>query len=287
MRLLPIFLSVAFAMTTPIHSAQNVVLTLGEVTPAVTGHKFTEGPVWLPEGALVFSDIPQNRLYRWAPGAETAEIFREPSGHANGNALDADGRLVSCEHDGRVSRTEADGTVKTVADKFEGKRFNSPNDLAIHSGGSIYFTDPPYGLKGRKSETGFNGVYRIATDGNVTLLAKDFDKPNGIAFSPDEKRLYIADTEGNHIRVFDVAADGSISHSRVFAEAAGPDGIKVDSQGNVYCGTRPGVRIYTPDGTDVELIDTPKSATNLNWGADEDMLYITTSDTVFSVSISR
>ena len=248
------------------------------------GFQFTEGPVWVPDGSLLFSDIPANIIYKWTPGGASAEVFRQPSGHANGLTLDAQGRLLACEHDRRVSRTEADGTVVALAERYEGVRLNSPNDIVVKSDGSIYFTDPPYGLPGHEadSELGYNGVFRLAPDGTLTLLDDSFERPNGLAFSPDERVLYVDDTQRQHIRAFDVQPDGTLANGRVFAElvkpgAGGrPDGMKVDVRGNVYCTGPGGVWVYTPAGEHLGVIETPEIPANLAWGDDDlKTLYIT------------
>jgi sugar lactone lactonase YvrE len=247
---------------------------------------FTEGPVWVLEGGyLLFSDIPANSIYRWSPPSTEAEVWRTPSGNSNGLTLDAEGRLVACEHGNRrVSRTEADGTVTTLVDRYEGKRLNSPNDVVVRSDGSIYFTDPPYGLPKQEEgrELPFNGVYRISPDGTLTLLDDTFVRPNGLAFSPDEGILYVDDTSEMHIRAFDVEPDGTLSNGRVFADLrkpglqGAPDGMKVDVQGNVYCTGPGGIWVHTPEGAHLGVIETPEVPANLAWG-DEDMkaLYVT------------
>lgn len=252
--------------------------------------KFTEGPAWSPAGFLVFSDIPANTLYRWLPGGEI-EIFRTPSGHANGNAFDRQGRLVSCEHDRRVSRLEKDGTSTCLADRFDGKRFNSPNDLAIKSDGAIYFTDPPYGLeKADVRDLDFCGVFRIAPDGTVTLLAKDFIKPNGLAFSPDEKLLYVDDTERREVRVFDVQPNGALANGRLFAgmkdpaNQDGPDGMRVDSTGNLWCTGAGGVWVFTPAGKLLGVLATPEEPANLAFGRNNrHTLFITARTGLYSI----
>jgi len=166
---------------------------------------------------LLFSDIPKARIHRWTR-ADGVSIFREPSGQSNGLTLDLQGRLLACEHGHRrLSRTEADGSVVALAERYDGRRLNSPNDVVVHSSGSIYFTDPPYGIQADQQEQPCNGVYRLALDGTLTRLADDFDRPNGLAFSPDEQTLYIDDTNRMHVRAFDVAADGSLTNGRVFA----------------------------------------------------------------------
>ncbi len=248
------------------------------------GFRFTEGPVWVPDGYLLLSDIPANTIYRWSPDGEQAEVFRQPSGHSNGLTLDREGHLVACEHDRRVSLTESDGTVVTLAERYQGKWLNSPNDIVVKSDGGVYFTDPPYGLPGQSDgkELDFQGVYRIEPDGTLVLLDASFERPNGLAFSPDERVLYIDDSYRGHIRAFDVEGDGRLANGRVFAElkrpgAAGvPDGMKVDIHGNVFCTGPGGVWVIAPSGEVLGTIEVPEVPANLAWG-DEDLktLYIT------------
>ncbi len=216
--------------------------------------QFLEGPVWVPaRNELIFSDIPASRIYRYVPATNSFSVFREPSGQANGNALDPQGRLVTCEHENRrTSRTEPDGTVVPLATHYEGKRLNSPNDIVCKSDGGVYFSDPPYGVKAELRELDFQGVFRVSPDGKtLTLLVRDFVKPNGLAFSPDEKILYIADTELGHIRAFDVNADGTIANSRVFCQVERPDGFRVDIQGNLYISAMKSVEIFDRTGQKV------------------------------------
>jgi len=248
------------------------------------GFQFTEGPVWVPDGYLLFSDIPANRIYKWVPGASQAEVWREPSGHSNGLTLDRRGRLVACEHDRRVSQTETDGTVTAIAERYQGRRLNSPNDIVVRSDGSIYFTDPPYGLPEQKEgkELDFNGVFRLAPDGTLTLLDDSFERPNGLAFSPDESVLYVDDSYGGHIRAFDVLDDGTLANGRVFADLRNPDaegvpdGMKVDIEGNVFSTGAGGIWVVAPSGEVLGLIEVPEVPANLAWGgSDLKMLYIT------------
>ena len=262
------------------------------------GFGFTEGPLWRGSH-LLFSDIPNSRIVRWEQKAEGPELttFRTPSGNANGHTLDRQGRLVSCEHSARrVSRTEADGSVVTLADAFEGKRLNSPNDVVVRNDGSLYFTDPPYGLPNltEGKELDFHGVYRLDFDGSGPhLLVDDFDRPNGLAFSLDESRLYVADTARHHIRAFDVAADGSISGGDVFAvlrgndgEIGGPDGMKVDVEGNVYCTARGGLWVVSGGGTVLGRIILPEQPANCGWGgSDWTTLYLTARTGVYRVEL--
>lgn len=256
------------------------------------GFEFTEGPVWHPNGLLLFSDVKANTIYQWQP-QQQVEIFRRPSGRANGNILDRQGRLVTAEHENRrVSRTEKNGNIVTLASHYQGKRLNSPNDLAVRSDGSIYFTDPPYGVDSEEEELGFYGVYRIAPDGRVTLLVADFTRPNGIVFSPDETKLYINDSQEGHVRVFNVEPDGTLDDGRVFAELAPPgkqgaaDGMEVDVEGNIYTTAPGGVWIFTPLGELVGKISVPEPATNLAWGDSErQTLYITANSSLYRIRL--
>ena len=251
--------------------------------------QFTEGPVWLAaKNELLFSDIPANRIIRLKAGK--FETFRDPSGNANGNTLDKQGRLITCEHGNRrVSRTETDGKVTPLANHYDGKRLNSPNDVVVKSDGAIYFTDPPFGVRRDERELDFQGVFRISPDGKtLTVLVKDFIKPNGLAFTPDEKLLYINDTERGHIRAFDVAAGGALANSRVFtANAPGADGMKVDTAGNVYCACKPGVMVFDPTGKHLGTFATPDQPTNLAFGdADWKTLYITARPSLYRIRLT-
>lgn len=246
------------------------------------GLQFTEGPVWRGDGTLLFSDIPASRIYR--VGADGAlDVHREPSRQSNGLTLDLDGALLSCEHEGRRVSRERDGALADVASHYDGKSLNSPNDIIVRSDGRIFFTDPPYGIREEQRELPFNGVFTVAPDGALTLLCDDFDRPNGLALSPDERTLYIADTNRLHVRAFDVAADGSLSSGRVFAEmreGGRPDGMKADRTGRVYvcAGT---VQVFAHDGRPLGVIDCPQSPANCAWGGDGSTLYITARTAVY------
>ena len=259
----------------------------GEPERIAADLQFTEGPVWHPDGYLLFSDIPADIIYKWTPDG-SLEKFRSPSGNSNGLTLDNQGRLVTCEHGNRrVSRTESDGTIVVVADKYQGKRLNSPNDVVVKSDGSIYFTDPPYGVQPEDRELDFQGVYRIAPDGDLTLLADDFEKPNGLAFSPDEKILYVDDTEHAHVRAFDVQPDGTLSNGRVFAELGEhrPDGMKVDVNGNVYV-TASFVWVFDSTGKHLGNITTPDAPANCAFGGpDNKDLFITARPSVYRIKL--
>ncbi|MEG4321965.1 MULTISPECIES: SMP-30/gluconolactonase/LRE family protein [unclassified Microcoleus] len=256
--------------------------------------QFIEGPIWHPDGFLLFSDIPANTIYKFASNRQV-EIFRRPSGKANGNTLDKENRLITAEHENRrVSRTEKDGKVIALVDRYEGKKLNSPNDLVVKSDGSIYFTDPPYGITKEQEELGFYGVYRLAPDGKLTLLVKDLVLPNGIAFSPGEQKLYVNNSEAGYIAVFDVKPDGTVTNQRLFAElkdasqSGVPDGLKVDLKGNVYSTGPGGVWIFSPSGKLLGKISVPETATNLAWGeSDRQTLYITGSKSLYRIRLKN
>jgi gluconolactonase len=265
------------------------------------GFDWSEGPVWVKDGGyLLFSDVPRNTVYRWKEG-EGVSPWMQPSGYtgvgrysgepgSNGLTLDSEGRLVLCEHgDRRVSRLEKGGGKRTLADNYQGKRFNSPNDAVFHSNGDLYFTDPPYGLPRQADdpsrELDFFGVYRLGRDGRVTLLTREMTRPNGIAFSPDEKTLYVAQSDPARAvwMAFPVRADGTLGRGRVFADSTAmvgqvpglPDGLKVDREGNLFATGPGGVHIYAPDGKRLGRIETGEATANCAWGDDGSTLYIT------------
>jgi len=267
------------------------------------GSMWAEGPVYFPAGDfLVWSDIPNSRMLRWAPGMGVG-TFRANSNFSNGNTRDREGRLVTCEHGlRRVTRTEHDGSITVLASAYQGKRLNSPNDTVVASDGSVWFTDPDYGIMsdyegGRAdSEIGRCNVYRVSPQGGeVGLVADDFVKPNGLAFSPDESRLYIADSaashiEGapHHIRVFDVAG-GKLSNGRVLVEINEgiPDGMRVDEYGNVWTSALDGVHCYTPEGNLLGKILIPEVVANLTFGGvHRNRLFITANTSLYSVYVA-
>ncbi|MCJ7501716.1 MAG: SMP-30/gluconolactonase/LRE family protein [Acidobacteriia bacterium] len=245
------------------------------------GFQFTEGPVWNPAGFLLFSDIPANQIVKFVPGAAPT-AFRTPSGNSNGLTYDRAGRLLACEHSNRrVTRQEADGSLTVLASSYDGKKLNSPNDIVVRSDGTIYFTDPPYGIREEQKELPFQGVYKISPEGKLTLLAQDFDRPNGIALSPDEKTLYVEDSARLHVRAFAVAPDGSISHGRILAELKSarqgvPDGMKVDRKRNLYVTGPGGVWVFDKRGKHLGTILMAELPANCGWGdADYRTLYLT------------
>ncbi len=255
--------------------------------------KFTEGPVWLARagGALVFSDIPANELKQWTTNGWLA-IFRQPSQNADGNTLDRAGRLVTCEHSGRrVSVQEKDGTVRTLVDRFAAKKFNSPNDVVVKSDGTVWFTDPPYGLpKDEAKEQAGNYVFRFdPKTETTTVVIKDCDMPNGLCFSPDEKKLYIADSgKPRHIRVFDVQKDGTLSGGAVFCQIdkGGPDGIRCDAAGRIFSSAGDGIHIFSPDGKLIGKILVPEGPANLCFGGTNGKtLFITARTSLYSIPL--
>ena len=271
-----------------------------------TGARWAEGPAWFAAGRyLVFSDIPNDRMMRFDETDGSVSVFRAPAFNSNGNSVDALGRLVSCEHRARrVTRTELDGSVTVLADRFQGRRFNSPNDVVVKSDGSVWFTDPDYGImsdyEGEKAEgeIGACNVYRIdPSSGAVDAVATDFVKPNGIAFSPDEKVLYVADTGGSHvqggprhIRRLEVRADGrSLGASRVFAECQAGlfDGFRADVEGRIWTSTGEGVHCYLPDGTLVGKILVPELVANVEFGGPRrNRLFICGTTSLYSVFLT-
>jgi gluconolactonase len=266
------------------------------------GLTFTEGPVWR-RGQLLFSDIPNKRIVRWRRLPEGPELTTFATGMSNGLTLDRQGRVLAAEHDGRrVTRVADDGARTVLAEQFQGKRLNSPNDIVVKSDGSVYFTDPPYAVQpatpGMVRPAGWwskpipgkeqpcHGVYRIAPDGALHLLVDDFALPNGLAFSPDESVLYIDDSAHKHIRAFEVRPDGTLSRSRILLDMASedpgvPDGLKVDVRGNVFCTGPGGVWVCRPDGTLLGRIVLPELPANLAWGEDGSVLFLTARTSVY------
>jgi gluconolactonase len=264
-----------------------------EIEQLATGFKFTEGPVWHGRGGFaLFSDMPGDVMRRWAPG-EGITVVRYPANKSNGNTFDPQGRLVTCEHAlQRVTRTEVDGRIVPIATHYDEKRLNGPNDIVTRADGSVYFSDPPYGLHPifgavRAKELDFHGVYRVTAPNELTLLVDDFAVPNGLCFSPDESKLYINDTERAHIRVFDVGGDGTITGGEVFGEVkgegeGGADGMKCDGAGRVYCTGSGGIWVFAPEGEPLGIIHIPERTANFCFGdADWSSLYITASTSLY------
>jgi gluconolactonase len=271
-----------------------------------TGARWAEGPAWFAAGRyLVFSDIPNNRMMRFDETDGSMSVFRHPSNYSNGNTTDAHGRLLSCEHGARrVTRTEFDGSITVIADRFDGKRFNSPNDLVVKSDGSIWFTDPTYGIiadyEGGLAEPELDrcNVYRVdGHTGTITIVADDFVKPNGLAFSPDERFLYIADTGASHraggpkhIRRLEVSGDGrTLGSSKVFADCTAGlfDGFRFDRDGRLWTSAGDGVHCYDPDGTLIGQIKIPEMVANVVFGGPlRNRLFICGTTSLYSVYLA-
>ncbi|KAA0695527.1 SMP-30/gluconolactonase/LRE family protein [Neorhizobium sp. P12A] len=271
-----------------------------------TGGRWTEGPVYVPSARhVIWSDIPNNRILRYDEVTGSAGVFESPCGHHNGHTIDAEGRIIACEHGNRrVSRLEHDGQWKTLADRFEGKRLNSPNDVVVKSDGSIWFSDPTYGIDSdyegfaASSEIGASNVYRLdPADGSLSIVATDLVKPNGLAFSPDESILYVSDTGATHVpghpaamRAYPVSGNGSsLGEGRNFAicDVGLFDGFRVDRYGNIFTSSGDSVRVYAPDGTLIGRILTPEGVSNVCFGGPRrNRLFITATTSLYAIYVS-
>ena len=253
------------------------------------GFQFTEGPVWHPDNYLLFSDIPADTIYRWT-STKGIEPYINPSRHSNGLTFDSQGRLIACEHGGRqVSRMTGDGVMHTVADRYQGKRLNSPNDVVIHSNGGIYFTDPAYGIEPMESELNFQGVFRINIDMSVELLLSDFKAPNGLAFSPDESTLYVDDSRRRQTWAYQLSPEGHLNNGCVFVDqdvedSGNPDGMKVDVEGNIYITGGGGLWVVDSDGHHMGTVRFSELPSNIAFG-DEDLcsIYVTARTSIYRI----
>lgn len=295
-------------MTHPVYQINdprfaNMIIPSAALEELYSGCRWAEGPVWFADhDLLLFSDIPNERLLRYVPG-QGVSVFRDPSNFANGNTRDREGRLITCEHGGRrVTRTEYDGSITVLADRYQGKRLNSPNDVVVKSDGSIWFTDPTYGIRsdyeGRKAEAeqASRNVFRLdPASGELTSVVDDFGQPNGLAFSPDETRLYVADSAVSHdpsaepiIRVFDVVEGKRLTNGRVFCrlDAGLPDGFRLDTEGNLWTSAGDGVHCFAPDGTLLGKILVPQTVANLTFGGPrKNRLFITATKSLYAVYV--
>lgn len=273
-----------------------------------TGCRFSEGPVWFGDGRyLLWSDIPSNRIMRWDEETDMTSVYRSPSRNANGNTRDRQGRLVTCEHEGRrVTRTEYDGSITVIADRFEGKRLNSPNDVVVKSDDSIWFTDPPFGLQGnyegvRAAVETPQAVYRVdAKSGELSVVANDVLGPNGLCFSPDESILYLVESRSvphRKILAYDVTPDGrGITNKRVFVDGGPggtPDGMRVDTDGNLWCGwgmgsaDLDGVLVFAPDATRIGRIELPERCANVCFGGRmRNRLFMASSQSIYALYVN-
>lgn len=250
----------------------------------LSGFQLAEGPLWLADSSLIFSDVPNDIIYQWKPGEDTASTYYSPSGESNGLTLDLAGNVLMAQHKKRrIARLNKDGSETEIISRYDGNKFNSPNDMAVKSNGSIYFTDPDYG--GNPLEFDYKGIFVMNTEGQIWLLDKTLNQPNGIAFSPDETKLYVTSFPAD-IWVWDVDSDTTITNKQFFIQMQGgyADGIKVDQNGLIYAATwnLGGIWIIDPDGSKIDLIPVPESVTNLNWGdPDGKTLYITGEHAVY------
>jgi gluconolactonase len=272
--------------------ALTTILETREAERLATGFVFTEGPLWHPDGFYYFVDIRASVLYRLTPG-RSPEVVRDKTGGGNGTTFDLLGRLVLCEGENRrVTRMAADGRIEVLMDRFEGKRLNRPNDVICASDGSIYFTDPGLRVPLAERELTYAGVYRIAPDGTQSLVA-DFEYPNGLAFSPDERLLYVANTRwAQYIHVLEIDAGGMMVRRRIFADMSSdetdgvPDGLKVDVEGRIYCTGPGGTWVFAPDGTRLGIIRTPEVPANLAFGGpDLKTLFLTARTSVYTLRV--
>lgn len=270
----------------------SALIESGEPQQLAGGFQFTEGPLWHPDGFFYFVDIRANRIYQLKPGAGPV-VYRENSGGGNGTTFDLAGNLIVCEGGNRrVTRTDRAGNVTVVADNFQGKRLNSPNDVICASNGSIYFTDPTFFVPMAERELPSAGVYRVAPDGSIALVA-ECETPNGLALSPDERTLYVDNTRHTpYILAFDLAADGTATRRRIFADmcsteqGGAPDGMKIDVEGNVYCTGAGGTWVFTPAGDLLGIIRLPEIPANLAFGGpDLRTLFFTARTSVYSIRV--
>ena len=286
-------------MTIEIHDDRftSIVDQTVSLNVVASNFDFIEGPIWNHiDNHLIFSDMPGNKMRKWT-SENGIEIFRDPSNMSNGNAYDNQGRLVTCEHaTSQVTRTEKDGTISILASKYDNKELNSPNDIIVSSNNTIYFTDPSFGRMEyygvpREPELDYRGVYRIDPDGTLTLLADDFDQPNGLCLSMDESKLFVNDTMRNHIRVFDITSNGSLINGNVWATLSGTedgvaDGMKIDNNQNLYSCGPGGIHVFNSDSTLLGIIKTPEHVANFIWGEkDLKTLFITASTSLYSIPV--
>jgi gluconolactonase len=291
LRIVPLvrFLGLVFFSAVAFVFAQPSLPRGGQLELVASGLLFTEGPVWKDSVGLFFSDINGNTIYRWSQQSGVVAVVK-PSGNANGLTFDHQGRLLVAQQGARrVIRIERDSLQTILAERYTGKRLNSPNDLVVKSDGSIWFTDPPYGISTPQEELGFYGIFRISPSGQLQLLDKSLLRPNGIAFSGDEKKLYVNDSESRRIYIWDVVSDSIVANKQQFAYITPmgyADGMKVDSAGNIYCAGPLGVWIFSPGGAVLDTILVPGQTTNCNWGdADRKTLYITSGTAVYRIRL--
>ncbi|RPI00202.1 MAG: T9SS C-terminal target domain-containing protein [Calditrichaeota bacterium] len=285
------FIALGLLIGAPVIMAQSPVPAGAVVDKIAAGFQFVEGPLWHPDGFLIFSDIPASTVYKWDPATGNTSVFHKPSGNSNGLSLDLQGNVLLCQHGKRrVARRSSDGSESAVAETYQGKKLNSPNDLTVKKDGNIFFTDPPYGINSSQEELKFYGIFRYSPAGELVLLDKSLNRPNGICFSPDESKLYVNDSQALKIYVWDVQADLSIANKTLFYSMTGggaADGMKTDTEGRLYSSGPGGVWIFSPDKKVIDKIAVPETVTNLNWGdTDYQTLFITAGVSVYSIRLN-
>ncbi len=279
--------TIIFMFAISCSNEQPLIMDGSEPEKIAENFDFTEGPYWHPDGFLIFSDIPANKVYRWSEN-EGLDVFIEPSGNSNGIQADIEGNLLLAQHQGTVSRLNSDGNLEVIADNYEGKRLNSPNDIAVHTNGNIYFTDPPFGVSDEEKELDFSGVYKLSPVGELTIIYDEFNLPNGLVFSPDESRFFLNDSETGDILVFQVTPGGDMHSPELFANIGemgsmgGADGMVTDLRGNLYTTGPNGLTIFNNQGEELHRITFEEQITNLEWGGEDlNQLFITGSDNVY------
>lgn len=273
--------------------AQSLIAEGQRPEKITSGYQLAEGPYWHPEGYLLFSDFPENVIYKWMPGSKEAEVFIKPSGHSNGITAHPDGNLILAQHDGMISMLMDNKKIEVLVDSYNGKRLNSPNDLTIASNGTIYFTDPPFGVSKENKELSVNGVYMLPKDGKLQLIYDDFERPNGIVLSPDETRLYFNDWISGQIMVFERRENGALTNLRKFAnvgaskKSGAADGMVVDRKGRLYSTGPRGIYVFSPEGELLKHIKMSTQITNMGWGGDDlRTLYLTAPNAIYRLEMA-
>lgn len=289
-----IFVFFVLSISSCARTESNESFFAGQPEIITTGYQFTEGPYWHPDGYLIFSDIPANTVYKWVPGSPDTEVYIDSSGNSNGITAIPNGTLILAQHAGKVSMVNENMELVPLAEKYNGMRLNSPNDVAVRSDGLIYFTDPTFGVSDEDRELDFTGVYRINSDSSLTLLYEDIALPNGIVFSPDESYLFVADSESGQITRFNVLENGDIDNPTEFAnigamtEMGGADGMTVDEEGRLYTTGPNGLIVFDADGNRLEQITFDQQVTNVAFGgSDGNDLFITSVGDVFRIRINK
>lgn len=287
-------LLILLTMSLPIALKAQMIAENASFNKVSSGYEFTEGPYWHPDGYLLFSDIPANKIFKWKPGQEKSNVFLSPSGHSNGITATPEGDLLIAQHDGKISKVVENKKLKVLADSYEGKRLNSPNDLTVASSGTIYFTDPPFGVSKENRELDFSGVYMLTPDGKPQLMYDGFSRPNGIVLNPEESKVYVNDTATGQIMVFDRTEKGRLVNGRKFAsvgasdKSGAADGMIVDRKGNLYTTGPGGIYVFSSNGEQLQFIETPARATNLGWGgSDLKTVFVTTPAAVYSIRMAN